>query len=93
MTMNVPAQFVMNMLHATTPLVHFVVNAMKASPVMDWTVRVKIDTWHIQKNLSTAILSIIYKNQRYRHNTTSNSLCEYNSRIRLLNNVYGKRDI
>lgn len=44
MTMNVPEQFVMNMLHATTPLVHFVVNAMKASPVMDWTVRVKIDT-------------------------------------------------
>ena len=44
MTMNVPEQFVMNMLHATTLLVHLDVNAMKVSPVMDLIVRVKINT-------------------------------------------------
>ena len=44
MTMNVPEQFVMNMLHAMTLLVHLDVNVMKVSPVMDLIVRVKINT-------------------------------------------------
>lgn len=51
MTMNVPEQFVINMLHATTLLVHLDVNVMKVSLVMDGIVRVKINIRGTLKNI------------------------------------------